>query len=203
MIRLPRTFIGVAVAISSLLSSAASAQTRSSDFRSHEDFSGLQTYAFKGVSPTATETENTTTYDSPLIDERIRDAVAAQLESRGFRRVDRDPDMYVVTRRSYKTEYTYYSPFGWGWGPGLWGPYGWGAYYGYGWADWGGYGPIYQDERILGRMTVDLEKASSGRLIWRGVGEKHVHETSKPSSRDRRVNEQIEKIFKDFPPRGR
>src|SRR5262249_56513552 len=110
---------------------------------------------------------------------------------------DRHPDAYVVTHRTYKVEYTYWGPTYWG------GPYAWSGYYGGpGWG-WGGYadgGYLYQD--LLGTLTVDLEEAATGALLWRGIETKHVHETSKPAKRDRRVNEEVADVFKHFPTPG-
>ena len=48
----------------------------------------------------------TTTYDGPLVRERTNAAIAAQLESRGMRHVNENPDVYIVTRRSFELEYT-------------------------------------------------------------------------------------------------
>ena len=47
------------------------------------------------------------------------------------------------------------------------------------------------NEELRGSLTVDLEDAKTGELLWRGVETKRVHETSKPSKREQVVNEQV------------
>src|ERR1700752_2288436 len=96
-----RILIGLAVA--TLLPAAALAQKVTYDFGT-ANFSGLKTFAFK-ESPVENETEKTTAYASPLVEERTHAAIATQLELRGMTRDDKTPDMYVTTRRTFKTEY--------------------------------------------------------------------------------------------------
>jgi hypothetical protein len=194
---IPRIFIGLAVSVVALGSVAVLAQD-SYDYRRGANFAGIKTFAFKATPPMAPEAYKTTTYDSPLQRERTMAAITAQLEARGMKRDDRHPDVYIVTHRTYKTDYTYYGG-GYGWG----GPYAWGGYYGGyypGWAGWNGGGYVY--EELLGTLTVDVEDAKSGALLWRGVETKHVHQTSKPYKRDKRVFEEVSDVFKHFPTPG-
>lgn len=188
-----RILIGLAV--STLLPTPALAQKTTYDVGA-ADFSVLKTFGFKDSPAPPNATEATTAYDSPFVRERTHAAIAAQLEGRGFRRDDGHPDVYVATRRTFKTEYTTYSSYSWGlgydytWG---WSPYytGWGAPYG---GDtW------YTDERTIGTLIVDVENAATGQLIWRGIGEKHVHPLSSPEHRTKRVREEVTKIFRHFP----
>jgi hypothetical protein len=183
----------IGFAISALLPSAAAAQKVRYDFGPDTDFSHLRTYAIKDSGPTETVTEQTTMYDSPFVRERTYDAIAAQLESRGMRRDDRNPDVYVTARRSFKTEYVTYGSYypAWGWGY----PYDWGWYGGYRYG-----GPAYTEEVVVGTLTVDMQTAANGDLIWRGSAEKTVHDTSKPEKRTKRVNKEVAKIFRNFPP---
>jgi hypothetical protein len=201
---LARSFIGFAIVASALSPAVATAQKTSYDFRQRADFARPRTFAFKDNRVAPTTTAKTTTYDSPFVDERTNVAIAAELERRGWTRDDADPEVYVITNRTFKTEYTTYSPY-WNsyyWPTGWWGPYGWGAYHGYGYGAWD-WGPMYTQETIRGTLAIDLEEAASGELMWRGVGSKHVHESSKPSSRARHVNEEVADIFKNFPPGSR
>ncbi len=202
-----RSLIGLAFAASWLWPTGATAQKVSYDFRQQQDFSRPRTFAFRSIPSTQSDTRQNTTYDSPFVDERTDIAIAEQLARRGWTRDDANPDVYVVTRRTFKTEYTTYGSY-WGpyyWPAGWWGgyPYGWGdLYWRYGWSVWDP-GPTYTVESIRGTLTVDLEAADTGQLLWRGVGTKHVHESSKPSSRTRHVNDEVEDIFKKFPPPAR
>jgi hypothetical protein len=195
---IPRVCIGLAVSVLSIGSMAALAQD-SYDYRRGANLTGIKTFAFKETPPMAPEAYKTTTYDSPIQRERTQAAIAAQLESRGMRRDDNRPDVYVVTHRTYKIDYNYYPSYGWGWGGG---PYWWGGYYA-GYPGWGGYGyGGYVYEELLGTLTVDVEDAKSGALLWRGIETKHVHETSKPEKRDKRVFKEVSEVFKHFPTPG-
>jgi len=193
MNRIDRILIGLSVAM--LLTVPAAAQKVSYDI-GDADFTGMKTFAFKN-SPVDDRTAGKTTYDSPIITERTHAAIAAQLEARGLRQVDRNPDMYVSTHRTFKTEYEVYgygSPY-WGLGYG----WGWGPYYA-AWGPWYGGNTWYSvDERIIGTLTVDFENAATGELMWRGLAEKHVHEHASPEHRIKRVNKEVNKMFEKFP----
>jgi hypothetical protein len=197
------TRILIGLAVSALLPSVAIAQKVTYDYDRDTDFTRLRTYAFKDSPTKETTASETTTYDNPLVHERIKAAVTWQLESRGLRRVEEHPDVYVITRQTFETQkdYTVYSPYGWGWGGYGYG-WGWGGY-GYG-PGWGGFGytDIEVRDIIVGTLTIDLEDAATGELLWRGVGVKRVHTHSSPESRDKRVLRGVEKIFKKFPTSG-
>jgi Domain of unknown function (DUF4136) len=196
---IPRIFIGLAVSFAQLVTTAALAQD-SYDYRRGTNFAGIRTFAFKATPPMDPVAAKTTTYDSPLVRERTNAAIAAQLESRGMRRNDENPDVYIVTRRSFEMEYSYFGPYGYGWGP--YAGIGYGApYYGGGWGGWNGWnGGVYAE--LQGALTVDMEDARTGALLWRGIETKRVHQTSKPAKRDKRVFEEVKDVFKHFPTPG-
>jgi len=192
---IPRLCVCLAVSAISIGSAGVRAQD-SYDYRRGANFTGIKTFAFKATPPMDPEAYKTTTYDSPLQRERTNAAIAAQLEARGMKRVDQNPDVYIVTHRPYKVDYTYYGPYGWG------GPYWWGGYYGAGYyPGWAGgyYGGGYAYEELLGTLTVDVEDARTGTLLWRGIETKRVHQSSKPYKRDKRVNDEVADVFKHFP----
>ena len=176
-----RMLIGLAAA--ALLPAAASAQKVSYDYDRGQDFTQLKSYTFK----------DSTKSGNPLVDERIADAIAAQLAARGLTRDDEHPDVYVITRQAFDTkkEYTVYGsgyPYGWGWG--------------YGW-DWNpSYTSVYVKDVTVRTLTIDLQDAANEQLVWRGIGVQKVRPLSKPSHVSRRVNEQVTKIFEKYPSRG-
>src|SRR5262245_23987107 len=179
-----RTLISVATV--ALMPAIAVAQKATYDFDADQNFASLRTFSFRDAPIRQTLTEQTTTYDDPFVRQRTNDAIAMQLERRGMRRNDEAPDVYVTTRRTFRTEYVVYPADG----------------YGYGWG-WGyGYGPAYTEPIIKGTLIVDLTDADTGQLVWRGVGERTVHPMSSPEHRTKRVNREVEKIFKNFPPPG-
>jgi hypothetical protein len=183
----PRIFFGFAF-VGGLFISANALGQDGYDVRPNTNFAAIRTYTFKETPPMDAEAAKTTTYDSPLMRERTNAAIAAQLEARGIKRDDANPDAYIVTRRTYKTE-VYYYPYSWGWG------------YGYYYSGWGGWaGDVYTELR--GTLTVDLVDARNGDLLWRGIETKHVHETSNPEHRDKRVADEVSDVFKHFPTMG-
>ena len=189
MSTIARSLIGLAIAASSLWPIAAAAQ-KGSDARRNADLTQPRTFAFKT--------------DSTVADESTDSAIAMELERRGWTRTDDKPEIYVVTRRTFHKEYAAYGPF---WGPyyqsaGWWGPFPY-PYYsrpGEGWAEWDRNGSIYTEEKVRGTLTVDLENAATGALLWRGVGTRDVHEHSKASRQTTHVNHEVEHIFERFPP---
>jgi uncharacterized protein DUF4136 len=191
----PRVF--AALAVSALWMVTPAIAQDSFDVNRHANFGAVRTYAFKYQPPMAPVEAKTTTYDSPIMQERTYAAIGAQLDARGLKRDDQHPDVYVVARRSFYTETYYYGPYGWGWGP--YAPAGYGPYYGYNYG-WGGWGDVYT--QLRGTLTVDVVDAKTNALLWRGVENKHVHQTSKPYKRDRRVNEEVMDVFKHFPTLG-
>ena len=190
-----RLLIGFVIA--ALWPDVAAAQKVRYDFVPTTDFSRFKTYALSETSSPDMETmtEKTTLYDSPFIKHRTNQAIEAQLQARGLTRDDKNPDMIVSARRSFKTEYVTYGYYPvWGWGdPYQWGYYGGGYHHG---------GAVFTEEITVGTLTIDFKDATNGQLFWRGSGEKTVKDTSKPEKRIKRVNREVAKIFRNFPPHG-
>jgi hypothetical protein len=173
------------VMLGGLLPAFATAQSVTYDYRQGQDFSRLRTYSFKDVPKS----------DNPFVDARITAAIAAQLAARGLTRDDVDPDVYVNVRQTFDTQprYTIYgSPWGYG--------YGWGypGFYGYDWNPW--YTTVEVKDITVGTLTVDLEDAASDQVVWRGISVKRVHEMSKPSHVEKRINRRVSKMFEKYPP---
>jgi hypothetical protein len=184
-----RLLIGLSITM--LLPTAVMAQKVAYDYRHNVNFRGFKTFAFKDAPPLDPTTELTTMYDSPIVIERTRQAIAAQLEARGMREDPQNPDAYVIPRTTFRVEQVLYGPSGWG-------GYGWG-YYGWGW----GYGgPWYTEDIIKGTLIVDLVDADSGTLVWRGLREKTVKNRKDPDDRIEDISENVAKIFKKFPTQG-
>jgi hypothetical protein len=171
-----------------LLSAPALAQKVTYDINRSQDFSQVRTFSVKETPPADPEASRTTAYDSPIVRQNTNAAVIAQLESRGLRRDDVHPDVYVTTHRTFQTEYYAYGWPGWG--------YGYGGYYGYG--GWG-YGSYYLEPIIVGTLTIDITNAETGELMWRGISERDMHPTSSPEHRLKRINKEVYKVFKKYP----
>lgn len=190
-----RLFIGFALA--AMLPSAAAAQDVTYDYNAARDLTTLKTYSFRSAATSEKATEQTGAYDSPFVTERTQAAIAAELNSRGLIRDDENPSVYVTTRRTFTREYLSY-PFGspYGWSYGYYGPY---MYSGWAWGGYSGWGGWYTEEKIKGTLTIELADAATGELLWRGLGERTVHPTSKPERHAKRINKEVAKIFRNFP----
>ena len=109
--------LGLAL-LAAALPAIASAQKTTYDFDKTAPFAQFKTYSWKDGTPTKNE----------LVDKRIIAAVDAQLASRGFRRDDAAPDVFVVFHMAFdeqKDISSYstgpaYGGYGYGWGGG-WG----------------------------------------------------------------------------------
>jgi hypothetical protein len=168
------------VMLAGLLPRPATAQEVSYDFDKTETFTELRTFAFKDGTPS----------DTPLVDERIRTAIAAELSARGLTRDDAAPDAYIVTHLTFEKtkDMTVYSS------PYWYGPYGW--YWG------GGWGPtdVRIEEIVMGTLIIDVVNAAKGKLVWRGIGVKEVKPGREPSKIDKNVRKAVAKILENYPP---
>jgi len=188
MSTIARSLLGLAIAASLLWPIPAAAQ-KSYDYRQSRDLTQPRSFAFKN--------------DGPVVDESTNMAIAAELERRGWTRSDDSPEVYVVTRRTFRKQYVAYGPF---WGPyyqsaGWYGPYPY-AYYsrpGEGWATSDPNGPVNWDETVRGTLTIDLQNAATGTLLWRGIGTRDAHDHSTASRQTTHVNHEVEHIFEHFP----
>jgi|HubBroStandDraft_4_1064222.scaffolds.fasta_scaffold209136_1 hypothetical protein len=147
----------------------------STDYDHHADFSHYHTYSWIGVKA-----------GNGLWQDRITSAVDNQLTAKGWTKVPSGGDASVsalgrVTEQD--TMETFYSGFpGWGWR---------------GWAGMGTATTSVIPEKV-GNLTVDIFDGSSKQLIWRGSSSEAV--SSKPEKSDKKMEEAVGKMFKNFPP---
>ena len=163
----------------------AMAQKVSYDYEKTADFTAFKTYAFK----------DGTKVGQPLIDDRIVAAIDAQLAAKGLKKVEANPDVFVVYHTAFDKEKdisTYSSGYGGGYGP-----YGWG--WGGGWA--GGTTTTQVRDVLVGTLVIDMADAKKNQLVWRGMGVKEVNTNANPEKRDKSINEAAKKIFKNYPPK--
>ena len=151
------------------------------------------TYAF--ADEHVANTDQPSAFGNPLNAERLRQAIEANMSSRGIQKAaDRKSADCVVgyamgTRQVFDD---YYGNFGigWGWGGG-WGNRGWGGGFGYD-------GPYVRDET---RISVDLFDAKSRVPIWHASVSQSVAELTGPHAVER-INAATTAIFTKFPGAG-
>jgi hypothetical protein len=122
---------------------------------------------------------------NPLMRERIIEAVNAQLEAKGMRLAADHADIGISANTATKEEQTldsFYGGFpGWGWH-----------------RYWGG--PVIVDTYEVGTLVVDLFDTDTKQVVWWGSASDTI--SDKPEKNDKKLDKAVEKMFKDFPPKG-
>lgn len=173
-----------------LLAGCATGPRISTEADPEADFSRYRTFAF--YSPLAIEKEG---YSSAM-SERMKAAARAQMESRGYRFVAENPDLWVninayTQRRTDVTtmptvDYAYYYS------------YRARAYYAV---------PFWRDEAQVyryteGTLNVDIVDVARNRLVWEGIAVGRVSNTKDPAQRDARIDSTMADIFAQYPYRA-
>ncbi|SDI05279.1 DUF4136 domain-containing protein [Pseudomonas panipatensis] len=130
---------------------------------------------------------------SDLTEQRIRDAIADQLEQRGLRQAqgsakgDVQVRAYLIVDQRLDQVTTYSGGYWAGYGAGYWG------------------GPAIAESRTLSykvaTIQVDMLDGKDGRLVWRGSGEQVMNNsTPSPAEREAQVRDVVKKILTLYPP---
>lgn len=130
---------------------------------------------------------------SDLTEQRIRDAVAQELDQRGLRPAQgRAADLRVqawliVDERQDQVSTNY---------GGYWDGY-WGGYWG---------GPAFNETRTVAykvaTLQVDLFDGKDGKLVWRGSAEQVMRQSPpSPSEREAAIRQTVAKVIAQYPPR--
>ena len=127
---------------------------------------------------------------SPLMAQRIVDAVDAQLRAKGWTEVATDGDVAlaanVATHQEYDLDHFYGGPYwsDWGWGPG------WGAF--------GGYSSSRVRSYTVGTLAVDMFDNRTRQAIWRGTAENTIKKDPIKATAD--IQMAVAEMFARFPP---
>ena len=120
-----------------------------------------------------------------MVQERIEQAIRAQLEAKGLVESSEAPDLWVVTHTASEERLRVDAEkFG----------------YGYRWRSWG---PTSVNVRNLevGTMMVDLIDSETQELIWRGVAtETIIPKAKKFEKTEKNILKSAEQLFEGFPP---
>ncbi|MEX6501583.1 DUF4136 domain-containing protein [Pseudomonas zhanjiangensis] len=129
---------------------------------------------------------------SDLTEQRLRTAIAEQLEQRGLRQAasgaaDLGVQAWLIVDRRQDRVTTYQG--------GFWG----GPWHGY----WGG--PGYSETRVLdyrvGTLQIDLFDTQDGKLVWRGSAEQRLHDDSQsPAERTAAIRQTVARVLSQYPP---
>jgi hypothetical protein len=175
------TALAAAVLLASLaLPAMVQAQKTSYDFDGSAPFSNFKTYAW---------TEGTLAGE-PFFDRRVETAIDSQLAAKGLTKSETNPDLYVRYHVGLGLQR---SVDGWVGG----------ADGGYGWRGGSGSVDLRLNELPTGTLVIDLIDAAKQQLVWRGVGTKELDLEARPEKRDAAIAKAVEKILKNYPPKGR
>ncbi|MEO8053766.1 MAG: DUF4136 domain-containing protein [Acidobacteriota bacterium] len=172
-----RKQILLAFAAATVLAGAGcSSITTNVDFDAGAHFARYRTYAFKDV------------HDRDAFQmKRVHAAIDRTLAAKGLSRAEGTPDLWVVLHTRTRNERrvtTYNSGWGWGWG----------------WR--GGYWNAARVEDIpVGTLVVDLVDTNAKELVWRGSATRVIDRDETPQERTGYVQEAVDKLFADFPPK--
>lgn len=159
------------------------------NFDKDTDFSKFKTYKWVAIKDAAKV--------SDLVDKQIKDAIDAELATKGLSRVEEDnADLYVGYQPAVGEEKQFNSySTGWGYGPG-WG----GGWYGgpSSTSTYGSTSTIYK-----GQLALDMYSPAGHDLIWRGVVSKTIDPKAKPEKQQKNLAKAVRKLLKNYPPQAK
>ena len=172
-----------------LMTACASSTNIRSDYDRSVDFSNYKTYGY--FSPMGIENPN---YSS-LLGQMFRDAIDAQMQSRGYVKSN-NPDLLfnVSARLEDKTKVTTTTD-----------PMMYGGYYGYRggmYSPWGGYGygtQTHVSQYTEGTVNVDMVDPKLKRMLWEGVAIGRVNEKQKSQELRQNIMTGVAEMFEGYP----
>jgi hypothetical protein len=178
----------VLIGLVSFFLQACSGITVSQDFEKEYNFAGLKTFAWK-----PNDDKSYGIKDNDLLDKRIRTAIENTLQAKSYRRVDSStPDFFISYHYNVEQKITSSGVSG---GVAL------------GRSSFGGFGGIGlstgSDVRAYdqGTLLIDVTIPLGDKLVWRGVATQSVSDHSSPEESTANINEAVDKILAQFPPR--
>ena len=195
----------LAVLLSMLaLSACATAIKSTVDVADNADFAGLNTFAW--MTDQATSEQRALSNDlNPLHEHRIRAAVEAELERKGYGKAARDEADFVVFVRLAVTDRQQVREFYGGYGYNYYGYYpGYRHGYGHSFRRYRGYGyypglsrsSVYVQTVIEGDLVVDIFDNRSNEAIWHGSASKRLRRTDEAVEL---IHEAVTALLAKFP----
>ena len=172
--------------ITLLLAASSVAQDVRYNFDKNADFSKFKTYKWVPIKDADKV--------SDLVDKQIKDAVDAELATKGLTKVEGDDaNLYIGYQPAVGQEkqFTSYST-GYGYGPG------WGG----GW--YGGMGTTTTSGSTStiykGQLDLDMYDSAGHAIVWRGVVSKTIDPKAKPEKQQKNLAKAVKKLLKNYPP---
>ncbi|MGI4755222.1 MAG: DUF4136 domain-containing protein [Janthinobacterium lividum] len=178
-----------AASLATVFVASAAAQRVSTDFDHKANFQQYHTFSLYKVQAS-----------SPLVEQRLRDALVHDLSARGLEMVSQGGDLAVTAIGSRKDQQEY-NTFYQGLGGG---GYGWGGrgFGGFGGRFGGGFGNdgLANTQVInvpVGSLVVDVYDGSKHQLLFRGVASDTL--SSKEEKNTKKLQKSVSKIFDKYP----
>ena len=157
------------------LAGTGMAQEVHTDYDHHVPFEKFHTYSWGKV-----QTSN------PLWVDRIREAVDKDLSEKGWQKEASGGDvvlMAVGSAQNQKEYQTFYDGLGGGWG----------------WGGWDTMATTTVENVRVGTLVVDMYDANNKHLVWRGTASNTL--SGNPEHNEKNLDKDVDKMFKDFPPK--
>jgi hypothetical protein len=180
----------ITLGIGLILAAGCAGQQVSTDYTPATSFSQFRTFALVAPPDPAAQ---------QLLDQRVRNAVQAQLDAKGLTAADRQSaDLFVgygMVDKTHKEVYTYRD--GWGWGGG------WGWRY---WR-WGVAWPMNVQRRVEtytdGTVVVNLIDAKTKQVVWEGEVDDVVNlPVTNPVRATQHIDAAVAQLFTKYPPQS-
>jgi hypothetical protein len=155
------------------------------DWDRDEDMTKYGTFDWLPVPPRVSGDLRTARERNLLLEKRIKRAVNAQLEARGFVQDTLQPS-FRIAYHAGSEERVSVTDWGYRYGPGPWGYYG---------RDF----DVRQYTR--GTLILDFIDASTNELFWRGEASKTINPNARPEDIDRTINEAVAGLLEKWPPK--
>ena len=167
----------IAIVMGLLATTVALAQDVKYNFMPGTDFSKYHTYKWVAIEGGA--------HPNQIMDAEIKQAVDAQLTTKGLTKTDSDKaDLYVGYQIAIDQEKQ-------------WNAYGMG-----GGLRWGGMGTATQSTINVGTLVLDMYDPTTKQLIWTGNATKTIDPSSNQEKNQKNLNKSMQKLLKNFPPKG-
>ncbi|BCB44542.1 MULTISPECIES: DUF4136 domain-containing protein [Vibrio] len=150
--------------------------TVTTDVDKQADFSAYRTFDFGAQAETPTSIDG----------RRIEQGLAEQLEDKGLIKVNSGGDLYVHHDIVEESELV---------------SSGSSVSFGYGWNSFGVItsSPERYKERKYGKLVVELVDAKANQVVWKGVSSRKLSESMSSEKRESLIEEEIAKMFENYP----
>jgi hypothetical protein len=154
-----------------------------SDYDPKANFATYRTYSWL---PRVEEPGADRRLQSTLLHSRIRDAVEAQLSSKGLTKdLVGKPDILVTYHLALKGKFDVTTVPNYPYFP----------------SSWGATTTTNVRQYEEGSLILDLIDASNQQLVWRGSAQAEVKPDASPQEKEKRINEAVQRILERYPPR--